>query len=345
MFIHQHVFVSLCIITLTFAEFFLIENNGTIVFKLQIYGEEEQREFPLFEISIYDPLQDQYEGEDYITAYAQHYSSKNLISPDWQEVLVQRVLDELNNFRISSLPIDNSLQVTEQVINYMKKEMNIFTHSQVNQDIWVINYFQYRRNGIFVDIGAHDGITFSNTYVLEKQLNWTGLLIEPHPRYLKSLFSHRQNSSIIPWCAYNRTEIMKFVEVSESELSISGVGGGADMLTGISETYTNSHHNWLNDLKKSFNTKVKERNLPCINVQEILDEYEIVHIDYLSIDTEGSELSILKAIDWDKVTIDVLHVELLSYEAKRLAYNFLSPKGYKVFNLKLDTAFYKYHNR
>ena len=59
--------------------------------------------------------------------------------------------------------------------------------SQHKQDEFVVNYFKGKKNGVFVDIGAHDGITLSNTYVLEKELGWTGICVEPMDHEYKKL--------------------------------------------------------------------------------------------------------------------------------------------------------------
>ena len=56
-----------------------------------------------------------------------------------------------------------------------------FTKAQLFQDAWVIYELQFKRNGFFVEIGASDGVMSSNTFMLEKEFAWTGVLAEPHP--------------------------------------------------------------------------------------------------------------------------------------------------------------------
>ena len=55
------------------------------------------------------------------------------------------------------------------------------TYSQLGQDLDVIKHYNFKENGFFVEIGANDGISLSNTYLLEKKYNWKGLCIEPLP--------------------------------------------------------------------------------------------------------------------------------------------------------------------
>jgi hypothetical protein len=63
-------------------------------------------------------------------------------------------------------------------------------YSQNNQDK-IINHLLKKKNGVFLDIGANDGITISNTYYFEKKLNWTGLCIEPIGEVFNILSTNR----------------------------------------------------------------------------------------------------------------------------------------------------------
>lgn len=59
-------------------------------------------------------------------------------------------------------------------------------YSQVGQDRWVINYFGENYKGFFIDIGAYDGISISNTYALEK-LGWKGICVDANISCEKNL--------------------------------------------------------------------------------------------------------------------------------------------------------------
>jgi hypothetical protein len=63
--------------------------------------------------------------------------------------------------------------------------------SQAGQDKWVVEFFKFKENGFFLDIGAYDGIEYSNSYYLEKNLNWNGICIEANPTIYKKLISNR----------------------------------------------------------------------------------------------------------------------------------------------------------
>ena len=55
----------------------------------------------------------------------------------------------------------------------------IETYSQEEQDPKVLSHYKLKKEGYFLEIGASDGIKFSNTYVLEKKYNWGGICVEP----------------------------------------------------------------------------------------------------------------------------------------------------------------------
>ena len=61
----------------------------------------------------------------------------------------------------------------------------------MNQDIWVLDILNHKRGGTFVDIGAHDEIHLSNTYLLEKEYNWSGICIEANSDTFEKLKGNR----------------------------------------------------------------------------------------------------------------------------------------------------------
>lgn len=166
-----------------------------------------------------------------------------------------------------------------KVIGLKGKNMNIINEnnlfksnykSQFNQDIIMFyKYFYNVTNGFFIEIGAYDGITISNTYLFEKNLNWKGILIEGGSNNCKKLAANsksRNNSIIIcsPICSSNFTFY-----------SDKGTGGRID--------------------KRSDN----KNELRCNTLKNITTYYKVKHIDFFSLDVEGSELEVLKTFDFN----------------------------------------------
>ncbi len=184
-------------------------------------------------------------------------------------------------------------------------------HGQYFQDMIIDNYFHYKRNGSYVDIGAHDGITISNTYFLDHQRNWSGFCIEPIECVFKQLCENRPNAHKINCLVGSESTIKQFIYAPDE-----------DMLSGRADTYHAEHF-------KRIKTNVRLISLPQYTLNDILSIDKRQQYDLLSIDTEGSEYDIIKAIDFDKYQFNMIFVEN-PYTAveKCPIYNHLIPRDY-----------------
>ena len=201
-------------------------------------------------------------------------------------------------------------------------------YSQHGQDKFVHQtYFPDKKNGVFIDIGAYDGIKLSNTYFFEKELQWTGVCIEPIPSVFEKLAQNR-TCVCIQGCIGSKKGTRDFLHIK----------GYSEMLSGLIHNYSKEHKKRIGDeLTTSRNTKELLR-VKCYLLNEILTERNIEHIDFLSVDTEGGEYDIIKSIDFDRVSIDVIAVED-NYDDKRFS-KLLSQHGFKcVKTLESDLIF------
>jgi FkbM family methyltransferase len=151
------------------------------------------------------------------------------------------------------------------------------TTSQNFQDIWVLHELQDKRNGFFVEFGATNGIDCSNTHLLEREYGWKGILAEPNPYWHDALFKNRK-CIITTECVYTK---------SNEHVTFNAVVDAADLST----------IQGYGDLDEHSQTRQNHSTIPVrtVTLLDLLiknDAPEI--IDYLSIDTEGSELDILK---------------------------------------------------
>ena len=168
-------------------------------------------------------------------------------------------------------------------IPLMSNEPKFF--SQFGQDKFVNEtFFKNKKGGVFIDIGAYDGVKFSNTYFFEKYLDWQGICIEPIPSIFAELEKNR--NCICINCAVSNIEGISDFVIFEDFQMISGLTDKFDSYH--LETFKDFHEN----RKKNF-IKVN-----CYLLNDFLDKYGIQKIDYLSIDTEGCELEILRSIDF-----------------------------------------------
>lgn len=205
--------------------------------------------------------------------------------------------------------------------------------SQYNQDkILNEKYFKNKENGVFLDIGAHDGISLSNTYFFEKSLNWSGICFEPMTSVFEKLKENR-NCVCINGCAWNKTEKKKFRMIE----------GYSEMLSGIIDSYNDSHLNRIEQECHGYGSTYKDIDVDCYDINEVLNQYNFTKIDLISIDTEGSEFEILKNINFKIFDIDYILVED-NYNSTELL-NFLNGVGYKLIEIfEIDKLFKKINN-
>lgn len=171
--------------------------------------------------------------------------------------------------------------------------------SQAGQDKFVYEcFFTNKKDGFFLDIGAHDGTSFSNTYFFEKCLGWKGICFEPLPHLFAKLKECR-DCICINACVSHTQGTVPFLHLDSCDEMLSGMCGTYDNRQLLTVMHDISVHGG----------ECKILQLPSVNINTILKEYNVSHIDFLSLDTEGSELEILKSIDFSQITIDVITVE------------------------------------
>ncbi|CAK9085141.1 Protein Star [Durusdinium trenchii] len=173
-------------------------------------------------------------------------------------------------------------------------------HSQYRQDHKIMSWLyseepadawysfsagESTRQGVFVELGAGDGLDKSNSLAFEQKLGWTGLLIEPSSKLYQQLQQNRPNAKCVQACVAGRAGRKDFVE--------DGLNSG-----------TTSRHMLSNHSTKS---------LMCESLSSLIDLHLAEHgshIDYLSLDVEGSELEILRTFNFQKHQVDVISVDI-----------------------------------
>lgn len=163
--------------------------------------------------------------------------------------------------------------------------------SQLGQDILALIASGAKKPGFFVEFGAADGVALSNSYLLEKEFGWSGVLCEPSRSWLEDL--KRNRSCIVDSrCVYSRSgEQIGFSENYIGELS------------GITEFTGNDHHGILDRTTTTYQVET-------ISLLDLLKHHNAPkHIEFLSVDTEGSEFEILNAFDFSQHTFGAICVE------------------------------------
>jgi len=190
----------------------------------------------------------------------------------------------------------------------------IKSYSQSGQDEYVINKLKNIRNGYFVDIGAWDGIEFSNTYALEQEYDWTGLLVECDPAVTRVLKQNRPNSIIDTRALWSETN---------KEVVFKSVDGGK--LSGVADLISHP---------KGVARNGKSHSITTISLNDLFITHNCPkHINYMSMDTEGSEYEILKTFDFT-YTFDVVTIE--HWNNKDEILELMKSNGYKKVKSLLD---------
>lgn len=184
------------------------------------------------------------------------------------------------------------------------------SNSQFRQDLFVLNQLNFKKGGFFVEFGAADGVKDSNTFLLEKKFKWKGILAEPARVNYKKLLLYRK-------CKIETKIVWKD---SNSELLFNETK--AKLSSSIDNLSLLAANNGLRG------ETVRKYKLKTISLNDLLQKYGAPkNIDYLSIDTEGSEFDILNAFNFEKYKFKVITVEILSNKKK--IHNLLSLNGYK----------------
>ena len=171
-------------------------------------------------------------------------------------------------------------------------------YSQLGQDKFVDEFFFGKKNGTFLDIGAHDGVSLSNTYFLEKERGWTGICVEPSPNEYEKLKVNRKSTNL-------NIAISDFEGISK----FTYIKGYSNMLSGLSSEYNHLHKDRIKNELNTYGGTLEEIDIEVKPLQSILDKFNFLDIDLCTIDTEGSELRIINSIDFSKTNIKMFIIE------------------------------------
>ena len=213
--------------------------------------------------------------------------------------------------------------------NKVKLHINneLLFNSQSGQDEYVESYiFKGYKNGFYVDVGAHDGVTINNTLYFEKKHNWTGINIEPIKTVFDKLVKNRPNNINLNYAVCN----------NDGETDFLCNKGYTEMISGIFNNFDPRHFQRLQNENKQMGSTTEVIKVTTKKLETIFDENKISHINYLSIDVEGAEFEVIKSINFDKVFIDVIEFENNFYDVSIPIIQYLEGKNYVVCNTHCD---------
>jgi len=186
------------------------------------------------------------------------------------------------------------------------------SRSQLGQDLEVLKSYNNKTDGFFIEIGASDGIQLSNTYLLETKYNWRGICCEPIPARFDKLVVNRPKSKCIKSAVYGKSGLTLIFDIANN----------CDLLSGISE-HIDAH-------KINVDSNKTTINVQTISLLDVLDNANAPSfIEYMSLDTEGSEFEILKNFDFKRYTFGLIDVE----------HNYIEPRRSQIKELLLANGY------
>ena len=171
-------------------------------------------------------------------------------------------------------------------------------HSQYGQDRYIHEtFFQDRTGGVFVEFGALDGVLDSNTLFFERQLGWTGILIEPNPAAF-ALLQHQR-----PGCRLENVAISD----ENGTLPFTRIAGNLYGWSGLERDLEPQHRERITQYIPPEEVQTIE-----VEVHDLIwlaDRHDLTQVDLMTIDTEGTEERIMRAFPWGRLSVSVFCVE------------------------------------
>lgn len=164
------------------------------------------------------------------------------------------------------------------------------------------NYLETNKKGVFIELGALDGVFQSNTKWLEDEYGWSGILIEPSPNKYKECIKNRANTLNFNCACVSFDYSYDKIKGDFIGTPMSSVGG------------------------------VRKNRPPSVEVnaktlQSIIDSTTFRDIDFLSLDVEGYELEVLKGIDFNEQKINFILIEVYEKDKDNI-FDFMKNKNY-----------------
>ncbi len=173
-------------------------------------------------------------------------------------------------------------------------------YGQMGQDKFLDTaVFAGMQNGVFVDVGAHDGESLSNTLFFEKEKGWTGICVEPIPSVFQKLQVLRTKAKCYQVA----------IDSEEKETMFLLGKGYPEMFSVLANHLDPRHYTRIQNEARDNGGHTEMIPVQTRRLDNILAENNIKHVNYMSIDVEGAEFGVLESIDFSKVTFDIIEVE------------------------------------
>ena len=163
----------------------------------------------------------------------------------------------------------------------------------------MLKYIHYD-NGFFIEAGSNDGVQQSNTLYLEKYLRWKGLLIEPVPELARQCSRNR------PKCVSINCALVP-LEFKEKNILMTSVGLMSFVNGAFASRKEESAHLFQGAVHRQ--PQPQKISVPARTLESVCKEHNLRYVDFLSLDVEGFEDSVLRGINLREIFIRYILVE------------------------------------
>ncbi len=176
------------------------------------------------------------------------------------------------------------------------RSTNMVYFSQAGQDRFLDNLiFKGKRKGTFVEIGGFDGVMGSNCLFFEAFRGWKGIMIEPSPQQM-------EHAKLIRSCEC----IEAAIAATEGQTEFVNVTNGYTQMSGLKNTFLAPE---LNQIRSHPLHKEETLRVPAYRLDNVLKARKIKDIDYISLDVEGAEQSILESFPFEDFNVTAWSIE------------------------------------
>jgi hypothetical protein len=257
-------------------------------------------------------------------------------------ILLKKLLTKTSPMTVD-IKIDGPQRISPSTFYTNLKNKNAIYYSQILQDKILMHLLDSpelrQRNasldGFFVEAGAFDGETWSNTLHLERFRNWTGILIEPSDENYKNLLDKNRNSFSIHSClcpSGKKSTNSTYIEAGPFGITSFSSSSSSSSSFKPTETSKSIYRITCHPLAKLLDVFYQQNAQYKLKTSKISDPSEFgkqVVIDYLSLDIEGSEKNTIETFPWDRYKFNLINIE---FNQNKLLYDwikqFLGKFGY-----------------
>lgn len=204
-------------------------------------------------------------------------------------------------------------------------------YGQAQEDQYLYNtYFNTKKNGKYIELGAMDGILYSNTKFFEDNLEWSGILIEPNIHQYNKLIINRPNNYLFNNLVSDIDEYVEFKFFVDNYAGVSGV----------TKTLPSEHFSGFFSIIKEPQGSVR---IKPVTLKSIIEKTDIKHFDFLSLDVEGHEVNVLKSWDFS-IPIDIILIEALGgsqINNEKICHEILLTNNYEMIEVYKHNKIYK----